>query len=81
MRSSRRRKGVVADGVGGDRGGLADDRDAAGATRGRDRVLVGELRVLVDELCRHREMTRDRSAFSLLSVFSSLRAAGFRSRA
>ncbi len=52
------REGEVADRVGGDGEALADDRDAAGPTCGGQGVPVGELRVVVDEPCRHDEVPR-----------------------
>ncbi len=52
-------KGEVPERVRGDRDGLTDDRDASGAAGCRERVLVRELRVVVDEACGHREMTGD----------------------
>ena len=52
------RESEIAGRIGGDREGLAHDRDAARATGCRHRVLVCELGVHLDELRRHREVTR-----------------------
>src|SRR5690606_24669446 len=51
------RQGEVAGGVGGDRKGLAHHGDTAGAAGRRQRMLVRALRLLIDQLRGHRQMT------------------------
>ena len=53
------REGEVAGRVGGDRDGLADDADPAGATRGGEGVPVGERGILVDEPAGHDQVLGD----------------------
>ena len=57
---------VVPGGVGGDGDGLTDGRQAAGTTAGGERVLVGQLGVLLQVATRHHEVLRHEHAVPAL---------------